>query len=69
MNEREQLLVRAATDRLRPVCEELIAAGWQPELIVFAPSEIERLPGYKVALVVPVDSVPEAENSPAGSQE
>jgi len=55
VNAREQELVRMITERLRLTGEELIRAGWRPELIVFAPGEIERIPGYKVALVVPLD--------------
>lgn len=54
MNEREQLLLRAVADRLARLAEPLIAEGWHPELIVFTAEEIERIPGYKVALVVPL---------------
>jgi hypothetical protein len=61
MKEREQILVRAATDRLRPLAQELVDAGWKPELVVFAPHELERIAGYKVALVVPLDSIPESD--------
>lgn len=32
--------------------------GWRPELVVFTGDEVPRIPGYKVALVVPIDSVP-----------
>jgi hypothetical protein len=57
MNEREQILTRAAAaiDRLHALGQELVAAGWRPEIIVFAPSELPRIVGYKVALVLPVD--------------
>lgn len=54
MNEREQVLLRAATERLRPAYDSLVEQGWRPEMIVFAPEEIERIPGFKVALVVPL---------------
>lgn len=50
------MLLDAALDRLRALGALLIEQGWQPELIVFTPAEIERIPGYKVALVVPIDS-------------
>lgn len=55
MNEREQVLLNEALDRLRPWGLELMATGWRPELVVLAPEEIERIPGFKVALVVPLD--------------
>lgn len=58
MNEREQILVRAVTNRLSQLGRPLIEEGWQVELIVFAPTEIERLPGFKVALVVPIGMGP-----------
>jgi hypothetical protein len=59
MTEREQLIVRAVVDRLRQLGAPLLAEGWRPELVVFDPSELQRLPGYKVALVVSINSVPE----------
>jgi hypothetical protein len=58
VTEREQALLRLAADRLRPFWHELSAAGWKSEVIVFAPEEIKRLPGYKIALVVSLDSIP-----------
>jgi hypothetical protein len=63
MNERQQLLLRAATDRLAVMGQTLIEEGWRPEIIVFAPPEIERISGYKVALVVPIDSAAFPENN------
>jgi hypothetical protein len=63
VTEREELLVHAVTDRLRALAASLIEAGWRPEVIVFAPSEIERIPGYKVALVVPVESTTDVERA------
>jgi hypothetical protein len=54
VNEREQLLIQAVTDRLTRLADPLIEEGWHPELIVFTADEIERIPGYKVALVVPL---------------
>jgi hypothetical protein len=59
VKEQEQALVRVALERLRPLGLELIDAGWRPEVIAMAPSEIERIPGYKVALVVPIESIPD----------
>ena len=61
MNEREQILLRAAADALRSFGGELRQAGWTPELVVLAPPELERIPGYKVALVVPLDRVQDGE--------
>jgi hypothetical protein len=58
VTERERLLVRAVSDRLRGIGGALLAEGWHAEIVVLDPSEIERLPGYKVALVVPIDAVP-----------
>jgi hypothetical protein len=55
VNERELLLVRAVIYRLRQLAEPLLEEGWKPELVVLAANEIERIPGFKVALVVPVD--------------
>lgn len=52
---REQLLIEMLLDRLRPAAEMLLGDGWAPQLVVFAPSELERIPGYKVGLVVPID--------------
>jgi hypothetical protein len=56
MNEVETILLRRATDHLFPLAQKLREAGWRTEVIVFAPEEIERIPGYKVALVVPLAS-------------
>ena len=44
-------------DRLRPLAQELVAEGWRPELVVLAPAELERIPGFKMALVVPLESL------------
>jgi len=60
MNAREQALIFVLTDRLRGLGEELIVEGWRPELVVLDPTEIARIPGYKVALVVPTESAPES---------
>lgn len=59
MNERDHALLAVALERLQPLREDLVASGWQPEIIVFTNDEITRIPGYKVALVVPLDSVSE----------
>ena len=58
MNAREQALFRLATDTLGECAEALVGQGWQPEVVVFSPDEpcLSRLPGYKVALVVSLDS-------------
>lgn len=61
MNELQQALTKVALDRLRPVGKELEEAGWRPQLVIFPPEELTRIPGYKVALVVPLDSVTEVE--------
>jgi hypothetical protein len=61
MMEPEEILVRTAIDRLRPLAQELVDAGWRPELVVLAPTELGRIAGYKVALVVPLDSIPEGD--------
>jgi hypothetical protein len=58
VNEREQLLMTAVTDRLRPLWNELVAEGWHLEVIVMAPEEIPRLPGFKIALIIPLDMIP-----------
>jgi hypothetical protein len=65
VNEREQMLVRAAIDRLRLAALPMRTSGWKAEIIVLNPSEIPRLPGYKVALVVAVDSIPSATSGEA----
>lgn len=59
MNAREQALMFAVTDRLRPLAQELVVEGWRPELVVLTGDEIERIPGFKIALVVPLDPAPE----------
>jgi len=69
VNERERLLLRIATDRLKPYGEKLRDDGWNPELIVFSPSEIERVPGYKVAIVVPIEPYRVAETPAVGSNQ
>lgn len=56
--------MNVALSRLRPLAAELIADGWQPELIAFAPSEITRISGYKVALIIPLDHVSEDTSDP-----
>lgn len=56
MTEVEQILVEAAARRLAPIAHALSEDGWHPEIVVFAPSEIERIPGYKVAVVLPISS-------------
>lgn len=60
MNLVESILLHAATDYLRPLGEQLRDAGWRPEVVVFAPQELPRIPGYKVALVCPL-SPPDGE--------
>lgn len=41
MNRREEVLVWAAVDALRPSFEVLTEQGWRPELIVYAPGSLE----------------------------
>jgi hypothetical protein len=50
--------VEEVLTRLRLLTKLLIEEGFRPELIVFAPDEIERIPGFKVALVIPTDPLP-----------
>lgn len=57
MNEREQALIQIVTDELAGCAGRLMQKGWQPQLVVFAPDELPRIAGYKVALVVPLGSV------------
>lgn len=57
MNIREQALLELVTETLRPYGNELIGKGWNPQMVVLAPTELERIPGYKVALVVPLERV------------
>jgi hypothetical protein len=59
MNERERLLMEVVNERLRPLWNELVAEGWRPEVVVFAPGELPRIPGYKVCFVVPLDTIPD----------
>lgn len=56
MNEREQALIDVVSEDLARYGRRLSARGWQPELVVFTGDEVPRLPAYKVALVVPIDS-------------
>jgi hypothetical protein len=56
MNERDIALVRHAIKHLQPLGSELAENGWRPEIILLAPEEIQRIPGYKVALVIPLDT-------------
>lgn len=58
MNEREQIFVRTITERLRDPGIRLASKGWSAEIVVLAPEEIPRIPGYKVALVVSEAGVP-----------
>lgn len=58
LSTRDGFLLRVATDLLRERGQSLIDEGWRPELVVFAPDDpcLARIPGYKVALVVPIDN-------------
>jgi hypothetical protein len=59
VNARDRTLLNAAADQLRPFGQSLARAGWRPELIVYAPGEAaERIAGYSVALVIPLDQPP-----------
>ena len=71
MNQRQRALLSLVSKRLRGVGLELFADGWDPQLIVFSPREIERIPGYKVGLIVPLDGVvlPQAPSTDGDSQE
>lgn len=65
MNLREEVLVRAALDALRPHAEVLMAQGWRrPELTVYAPGQIESSgslnEGFAVALIVDTEKREEA---------
>lgn len=62
MKTRERVLMDTVMARLSEFGVSLIDDGWKPELVVFAPQEIERIPGYKVALVIPLDSVKEPDD-------
>jgi len=55
MNAREQVFIALATDELRLCGKHLLGQGWHTEIVVFGPEELERIPGYKVALVLSID--------------
>lgn len=61
MNEPVELLVRAATDALRPYGTTLKDEGWRPELVVYAPGELQMggktNGGYAVALILPLPAL------------
>lgn len=59
MTEREKVLLDMALDKLRIVGDDLVCQGWKPLLTVYGPDgldgQLANIPGYKVALVVPLD--------------
>ena len=56
MNANEQVLVDEALETLTQIARDLTGDGYRPQVIVFSPEEIDRIPGYKVALVLPIES-------------
>ena len=58
MTEREEVLVKAALNSLKPIFQAVMERGWQAEVVVFGPEEMPRLPGYKVGIIIPVEQKP-----------